>query len=113
MTAASARLQCKMTAGPGACGDSGEDDGLAIGGQLRARRLGPPGGKSPPGAEVMVGTLALFAWAHVGVIDFAIGREPDPIIERSLLKLDLVNIGATRAYALEGYRLQTALTTKH
>src|ERR1700722_6087479 len=46
--------------------------------------------------------------ANPGAFEFPVRRERDPVLDRSVLKLALINIGASRPHALESYRLQRA-----
>jgi hypothetical protein len=45
---------------------------------------------------------------HVRAFDSSIGRKPDSVLQRALLKLDFENVGATGADSLECHRLYSA-----
>jgi hypothetical protein len=62
-------------------------------------------------AAASVERADIYRWtrgAHVRTLDFAVWTEPDSVLERSLLKFDLINIGTARPHSREVRRQQIA-----
>jgi SnoaL-like domain len=73
-------------------------------------------GAFPPCPYSMCGWhdgCGIFAGAQICTLGFPVCAEPDAVIDRSLLKIDLINIGAARSDSLKNHRLQSTHRDNH
>jgi hypothetical protein len=55
----------------------------------------------------------IFAGTQIRTLGFSVCSEPDAVIDRSLHKIDLINIGTARSDSLKNHRLQSAHRGSH